>query len=190
MVFKEWAVICEALGKGRQSLILRKGGIAEGRQGFEFKYDRFFLLPTGFHQQGEMVHLPSDLEVAPLSDDAETLTISCWCELIWSKTLTDWEAIIALKPHHIWKEEVIRDRYEYEKTGMEAGAINAALVRVYQLNEPWSFANRKAYGGCRSWVDVPAAEVGGDALMKASQPVMDNQAFEALQSQIENLLFK
>ena len=27
--FKEWAVICEALGRGQQALILRKGGIEE-----------------------------------------------------------------------------------------------------------------------------------------------------------------
>ena len=26
--FKEWALVCQALGTGRQSIILRKGGIA------------------------------------------------------------------------------------------------------------------------------------------------------------------
>jgi hypothetical protein len=30
--FKEWAIVGEALGRGRQSIILRKGGIAEGRR--------------------------------------------------------------------------------------------------------------------------------------------------------------
>ena len=30
--FKEWAVIVEALGQGEQIVILRKGGIAEGRR--------------------------------------------------------------------------------------------------------------------------------------------------------------
>jgi len=29
--FKEWAVICRALAVGKQSLLLRKGGIAEPR---------------------------------------------------------------------------------------------------------------------------------------------------------------
>jgi hypothetical protein len=32
--FKEWALVCEALGRGEQTIILRKGGIAEGRGGF------------------------------------------------------------------------------------------------------------------------------------------------------------
>jgi hypothetical protein len=30
--FKDWAIVCEALGRGRQSIILRKGGIGEGRR--------------------------------------------------------------------------------------------------------------------------------------------------------------
>ena len=29
VAFKEWLGVCEALGSGRQSLILRKGGVAE-----------------------------------------------------------------------------------------------------------------------------------------------------------------
>ena len=44
--FKEWAVVCEALGDGRQSIILRKGGIAEGREGFAFAHGEFFLFPA------------------------------------------------------------------------------------------------------------------------------------------------
>src|SRR5271163_3110147 len=49
--FKEWTLICEALGSGAQSIILRKGGIAEGRAGFRFQHDEFFLFPTLFHEQ-------------------------------------------------------------------------------------------------------------------------------------------
>jgi len=32
--FKEWSLVCDAFGRGEQSIILRKGGIAEGREGF------------------------------------------------------------------------------------------------------------------------------------------------------------
>ena len=38
---REWAVIVEALGQGEQILILRKGGIAEGRGGFQAEHERF-----------------------------------------------------------------------------------------------------------------------------------------------------
>src|SRR5438046_2307968 len=49
--FKEWSLVCDALGRGRQSVILRKGGIAEGRGGFSFRHRGFFLFPTFFHEQ-------------------------------------------------------------------------------------------------------------------------------------------
>ena len=56
--FKEWALVCEALGRGEQSILLRKGGIAEGRSGFGFRHDEFFLLPTFFHEQIVKVRTP------------------------------------------------------------------------------------------------------------------------------------
>ena len=52
--FKEWLVIVDALAAGEQSLLLRKGGIAEGRGGFDPELaERFWLFPTQFHAQRE-----------------------------------------------------------------------------------------------------------------------------------------
>src|SRR5581483_11346419 len=51
--FKEWAAVCAALSSGRQSLILRKGGIHEGREGFRVEHREFWLFPTAFHQQAD-----------------------------------------------------------------------------------------------------------------------------------------
>ena len=48
--FKEWAVICHALGTGRQVLILRKGGIGEDAGMFRPEHREFLFFPTGFHQ--------------------------------------------------------------------------------------------------------------------------------------------
>src|SRR5688572_22380068 len=56
--FKEWALICEALGHGEQSVILRKGGIAEGRAGFRFAHPEFWLFPTLFHEQAAKLKVP------------------------------------------------------------------------------------------------------------------------------------
>src|SRR5687768_11757609 len=36
--FKEWAIIVDALARGDQILILRKGGISEGREGFQIDH--------------------------------------------------------------------------------------------------------------------------------------------------------
>src|SRR3954471_18012822 len=49
-LLREWQTVCGAVGLGRDQLLIRKGGIAEGRAGFELKKNFFGLLPTLFHQ--------------------------------------------------------------------------------------------------------------------------------------------
>src|SRR5262245_26215932 len=51
VAFKGWAVICAAVARRRQAVILRKGGIAEPGGAFRVEHDRFWLLPTYLHQQ-------------------------------------------------------------------------------------------------------------------------------------------
>src|SRR4051794_5706629 len=56
--FKEWSGVCQALGDGRQSLILRKGGIAEGPAGFVPEHEVFWLYPTRVHQAQQGLRVP------------------------------------------------------------------------------------------------------------------------------------
>ncbi|MEJ0000170.1 MAG: DUF1802 family protein [Verrucomicrobiota bacterium] len=51
--FKEWEAIVEALGHGAQIVILRKGGIAEGRQGFQARHPRFCSSPPPIISSGK-----------------------------------------------------------------------------------------------------------------------------------------
>ena len=75
VAFKEWAIVCEAIGSGRQSIMLRKGGIAEGRDGFAFKHRGFFLFPTWFHEQLEKTTLPVGTTLPPqLEGEIEILS--------------------------------------------------------------------------------------------------------------------
>ncbi|MCX7421045.1 MAG: DUF1802 family protein, partial [Planctomycetia bacterium] len=67
IAFKEWAVVCAALAQGRQSLILRKGGIHEGCESFRVQHDEFWLYPTAFHQQADDVIT----EARPLIDQVQ-----------------------------------------------------------------------------------------------------------------------
>ena len=55
IAFKEWAIVVDALGSGRQIIILRKGGISEGRRGFQVDHAEFLLYPTRVHQESESV---------------------------------------------------------------------------------------------------------------------------------------
>ena len=55
VAFKEWSVVVDLLGRGEQILVLRKGGISEGRDGFRIDHNEFLLFPTRFHQERESI---------------------------------------------------------------------------------------------------------------------------------------
>jgi hypothetical protein len=157
--FKEWALVCEDLGAGRHSLILRKGGIAEGKGGFRFQHDEFYLFPTLFHEQVQRLDLPPDTPLPPAV--AGGVAIRLLARLEWVRVVTDLDRALALAPFHIWREEVVRERFGY---GKEEG-LHVAFVRVFRLAEPWLLADDPRYGGCRSWVTLPPpAAVRGDLL--------------------------
>ncbi|MGV3757322.1 MAG: DUF1802 family protein [Verrucomicrobiota bacterium] len=48
VAFKEWAIVVDALGRGEQIILLRKGGISEGRGGFQVEHPQFLFWPTLF----------------------------------------------------------------------------------------------------------------------------------------------
>lgn len=176
IAFKEWQVVCDALASGRQSILLRKGGIHEGRKGFSFAHDSFFLFPTRFHAQGEQVR-EGEVKVMPEWQVGDELTITHHAEALWAVTLTDWKQVAALEPHHIYSEATVRDRFDWEGKGMASGSIHVALVRVTKLAEPWKLPYQTSFGGCRSWIQLP--EPPPDWQQSAT-PVIEALAFETL----------
>jgi hypothetical protein len=148
--FKEWALVCEGLGRGEQSVLLRKGGIAEGREGFAFRHPEFFLFPTFFHEQTERTRL-NDVALPPQNEDQ--IDVGIFARIEEAQFVSDWDAAAALTPLHILKPDVVRERFDYDG----GNGIHVAFVRAYRLQPAWSFPNEARYGGCRSWVKLPDA---------------------------------
>ena len=146
--FKEWSGVCDAIRQGRQSIIIRKGGIAEGRAGFSFKHREFYLFPTWFHEEADKITEPRFSLPQP---DSERVTIKCAVKVEWSGVITDWSVAQALAPFHILRKEVVKERFDYK----DAPGIHVAFVRAYQLDPTWTFSNEKRFGGCRSWLELP-----------------------------------
>jgi hypothetical protein len=174
--FKEWQVVCEALASGRQSILLRKGGIHEGRQGFSFAHESCFFFTTRFHAIADQVR-EGEVKVMPEWQPGDTLRITHHAEARWAVTLTDWEKVAALEPLHIYSEATVRDRFDWEGKGMASGSIHVALIRVRELAVPWEFPYEARYGGCRSWINLPEPPAGW---RNAARPVLDDEVFEAL----------
>jgi hypothetical protein len=150
--FKEWAVVCEALGDGRQCVILRKGGIAEGRAGFAFQHGEFFLFPTWFHEQIAKTTVPEG--TLPPAELAGEIEIRFAAVLEWTRLVTDDARLERLREFHILHDDVVRERFRYG----DSPGVHVAFVRVFRLDPPRRIPHDKSFGGCRSWIDVPGLD--------------------------------
>ena len=148
--FKEWALICEALGRGEQSIILRKGGIAEGRAGFRFEHTEFFLFPTLFHEQVARLKLPPETDLPEARDDGQ-IEVKYRVRVEWTEDLPDLAVAERLAPFHLWENSVVEERFRYQAKN----ALSLAFVRVSKLSPPFTFPDSPRFGGCRSWVNLP-----------------------------------
>jgi len=170
--------VCEALGRGEQCILLRKGGIAEGRAGFGFRHTEFFLLPTYFHEQVEKTRLVHAEAPAQRTGEIE---IKFFVKLETSAVLREWATASALESFHVLQPEVVRERFEHD----EAPGIHVAFVRVFRLTQPWIIPELRAYRGCRSWVNLPALpdDAGREAVLSDADHEARLQRFRSVISE-------
>ncbi len=168
---KEWAVTVQALARGRQVILLRKGGIHEKR--FDTEYRSFFLYPTYEHQRRELIkpQFHADLEET-LRDvpPPDTLTVSYWAEAAELYELREEEQVAALSPHFIWTEDYALRRLHWRPKQ----PLTLMLVRLYRLPRPVSLPVLPEYAGCFSWVDLPAEALS----LEGATPVLSDAEFE------------
>lgn len=173
LAFKEWAVIVDALGAGDQIVILRKGGIDEGASGFRMENPRFLLFPTLYHQQRVSVIPAAQARfdrLAAALPPADRVRIEFWAEVQEWLRLESREAALNLRGQHVWRDEVIADRFDWGRSK----SIFALAVRVFQLPGAVELPLRPEYGGCKSWIELES-EVPTDG----SVPVLDEPSFRA-----------
>jgi hypothetical protein len=171
--FKEWAIVVDALGRGDQILILRKGGISEGAGGFRVEHPAFLLFPTLYHQQREKV-LPAAQRrfdaIAPQFPASEILRIEFCAEVVAWRRLESLADAECLRGQHIWRDDVIAERFEWGRSQ----SIFALAVRVRRLFERVEIPMRPEFGGCKSWIELDREFDTSDATA-----VLDENAFAA-----------
>ncbi|MGE3316311.1 MAG: DUF1802 family protein [Planctomycetaceae bacterium] len=179
--FKEWAAVCGALATGKQSLIIRKGGIHEGRDGFRVEHPEFWLFPTQFHQDPEQLvdDARPQLETARRDrPDQGTLRISLYATVEEAVHVTDESLLPQLAGLHILSPHVIGERFHYRTPG-----LFVLPVRIYQLPKPIVLPDTPHFAGCRSWVDFPQ-ELSTDGL----DPVLSDDDHRQRMAQIRQAL--
>jgi hypothetical protein len=175
--FKEWAVICEALAQGRQTIILRKGGIHEGRAGFRIAQREFWLLPTKFHASADaLMPAAHDLLVPTESLNAGGAFHICHYAVVEEvHQLTSKAQALALAGLHNWSETTVRERFHYKHPG-----LFCLVVRIFNALESVVIKDTPAIAGCRSWVELPRSLATANLT-----PALSDEAFEAMASDIK-----
>jgi hypothetical protein len=178
---KEWAAVCAALAHGRQSILLRKGGIAEAGDEFRVEHPDFWLYPTRFHQSSDELipeadSLPDDPATAPPPPGTVELSLYGVVEDIFQ--IADAARLGLLDGLHVLAPATVLKRFEYRHPG-----LNVLLVRIYRRQEPFSIRESPNFAGCHSWVDLrnklPTAGMA---------PVVDDEAFAALVADVRERL--
>jgi hypothetical protein len=169
--FKEWAIVVEALGSGEQIVILRKGGISEGRRGFQVEHAEFWLYPTLFHQERESIATAwwpqLDRILAAKAEPSRVALEFCAHVVSWRR-LDSLVRAQRLRGQHIWREEVIEKRFDW---GQDKG-IFALAVRVFRLAQPVEVPTLSTLAGCKSWIELEQ-EIPAEGAV----PVLSKEAF-------------
>src|SRR6266545_609807 len=164
-------IVVDALGRGEQIIILRKGGLSEGLGGFKVEHSRFLLFPTRFHQQRESV-VPSAQSrldgMAPSFPASDGVRIEFFCDVAGLQRLDSLAAAERLRGQHIWRDEVIVERFDW---GREKN-IHALAVRVFHLPKAVELPMLENYGGCKSWIALEQ-----DISLDGAIPVLSDTGF-------------
>ena len=170
IAFKEWAVVCAALEQGRQTLILRKGGIHEGCEGFRVEHGEFWLFPTGFHQQAEDVIPEAQplLEQVQSGGDTSQVALRLYALVEEVHHINDFAVLARLNDRHIWSDKTVEQRFHYRSPG-----LFALVVRVFRREAPLEVEITPHMAGCKSWVDL-VSPLPTEKL----RPVLDDDTFE------------
>ncbi|BBZ34254.1 DUF1802 family protein [Mycolicibacterium confluentis] len=162
---KEWSAAVHALLDGRQTVLLRKGGIGEKR--FEVSAGEFVLMPTVAHSHAERVRPEHQDLLAPAAADSteDAVVVRAAAKVVDVIAVERPDQIGDIADLHIWTEESVRaDRLDFRPKHRLA----VLVVDVRPLAEPVRVPRSPEFGGCRSWVDLPVTGEAGASVHSAA----------------------
>ena len=137
---------------GRQTVLLRKGGIHEKR--FEVNASKFLLFPTVAHSHAERVR-PEHRDLLDAAADDSTddaVVLRAGAKVVAAVEVNRPDALEEIAPLHIWTAESVRaDRLDFRPKHR----LTVLVVQASPLVEPVRLARTPDYAGCTSWVQLP-----------------------------------
>lgn len=176
---KEWASVCAALASGRQSLLLRKGGIAEPTGDFQVQSKWFWLYPTYVHQQQHQLRETQWIEKGEMFKAHEKkIRFFHLAEVIETFQLAKLDILEKLEPFHVLSKDCVSSRFVYRSPG-----LTVMLVRIHKVATPVEIDETPFYLGCKSWVNLADTLV-----VSATSPVLSASDFSTEVDEIKTLI--
>ncbi|AGL28265.1 hypothetical protein J113_19555 [Mycobacterium tuberculosis CAS/NITR204] len=125
---KEWSAAVHALLDGRQTVLLRKGGIGEKR--FEVAAHEFLLFPTVAHSHAERVRPEHRDLLGPAAADStdECVLLRAAAKVVAALPVNRPEGLDAIEDLHIWTAESVRaDRLDFRPKHKLAVLVVSAI---------------------------------------------------------------
>ena len=164
---KEWASVCAALASGRQSILLRKGGISEPTGDFRVHQKQNPLREFEWFEKGEAFKAPfGKVFFFHLAEVVEIIN------------LTNPDLLEKIEPFHVLNRECVYSRFSYRSPG-----LTIVLARIYKIQEPMEIDEAPFYSGCKSWVNL-IAPLNAHSL----SPVIPNDDFHSEVVKIKTIL--
>ena len=173
---KEWAVACDAVKSGKQTVLIRKGGIREDDGVFTVTDSEFFLLPTYEHQNPALLQerYRSELNYQPPPTPG-SVTIDTFCIVDSVMKVSQEENLPNIDFAHIWNDRYVRMRLEFNPYD----PLYVILLRAFRMVDPIEIPLLPEYEGCRSWVTL-------DCMLSASgaRPALNNEQFALARARV------
>jgi hypothetical protein len=171
---KEWSAAVHAMLDGRQTVLLRKGGIHEKR--FAVTASRFLLFPTVAHSHADRVRPEHRdlLDAAARDCSDEAVILRAGAKVVAAIEVNRPDALGEVASLHIWTPDSVReDRLDFRPKHR----LTVLVMQASLLVEPVRLERTPEYAGCTSWVQLPVNPQWGD-------PVHDDASLRQMAEQV------
>jgi hypothetical protein len=171
---KEWSAAVHAMLDGRQTVLLRKGGIHEKR--FDLAAGEFVFFPTVAHGHAERVRTEHRdlLDAAGRDSTDDQIVLRAGAKVVAAVPVNRLEGLDDLEDTHIWTAASVRsDRLDFRPKHR----LTVLVVQARPLAQPQRLPRDPAYAGCKSWVDLPVSPDWAD-------PIHDDATLAAIAERV------
>lgn len=174
VALKEWAVCIDAIAKGEQLVLIRKGGITEETREFRLEETSFYLYPTYEHQKSQLIKPQYQERVEAtmqgITVPPKEVVITHAAHVVDDFTLNSEGDLKKLDPFHIMTHNYAAERLQWRNDK----PLHILTIRAYRLTEPKTIQVQEEYTGCKSWITLQAPITDTDLV-----PVIADEAFAA-----------